>query len=375
MSKKFISGPLNIIKLIGNINGIDKELYVFLDWHAPLEIETSCKTDKSISKEHIVDIVDFIKDKITTSTDEIDFFLETKQTDLHGIDSRVEDIYLQRLRKFFIDFKSKNQDPKKRLHYVDIRDIPLFNLLTNLEFDNNYVEDIINNPTKLKSSDENLKNLKEDLTDSLKYIENITEIYKDLNDGKFNKEKYDKLSVENKISTKLFIKLMHSYITDKNKQSIQMFVKSYIYNLNILPQFLNYILQQNLDVYNPMVYNMILNFIERFRLVNSQLLDFYFIRRFIDKDYIKKGLLYCGFEHAINIIFLLIKYFDMKLVNASHKKDKISTGTELTFDYINSFLTDSTIDYIQITEFLKNTFIKNYEQGPDKWIQCSTDIL
>lgn len=116
MSSKIISGPLNIIKLVGNINGINKELYVFFDWHAPLEIETSCKTDKSLPQENIIDIVDFIEDKITKIDDEIDFFLEIKYSEIRdGIDRSVQDIYLQRLRKFFNDFKLKNKNPKKKI--------------------------------------------------------------------------------------------------------------------------------------------------------------------------------------------------------------------------------------------------------------------
>ena len=108
MSGKIISGPLNIIKLSGKINGIDKELYVFFDWHAPLEIETSCKSDKTLPQENIIDIVDFIAHKITTSDDEIDFFLEIKYTDTRdGLDVRVQDIYLQRLRKFLTILNQK----------------------------------------------------------------------------------------------------------------------------------------------------------------------------------------------------------------------------------------------------------------------------
>jgi hypothetical protein len=379
MSGKIISGPLNIIKLTGNINRIDKELYVFLDWHAPLEIETSCKTDKTLPQENIIDIVDFIAHKITTSDDEIDFFLEIKYTDTRdGLDLSVQDIYLQRLRKFFNDFKSKNKDPRKRLHYVDIRDIPLFNLLTNLEFDSKFVSDVINEPTllsTLQADDENLINLKDDLAESISYIDNITSIYADLNKGKFDKQKYDELSEKNRISTKLFIKLMHSYITEKNKEHIQMFVKGYIDSLNKLKDFGNRILQQNLNEYNPQVYNYILNYIDIFRTINSLLLDYYFIRRFLDKNYIKKGLLYCGFEHSTSIIILLVMYFDMKIVNASYKKEITSNDEELTYDYINFSITDSSMNYIDKREFIKNTFIKNYDAGQDRWIQCSTDIL
>ena len=213
------------------------------------------------------------------------------------------------------------------------------------------------------------------MEESIGYIDSITSIYADLNKAKFDKQKYEELSEKNRISTKLFIKLMHSYITEKHRQHIQMFVKQYIDTLNKLKDFGNHILQQNLNEYNPQVYNYILNYIDNFRTINSLLLDYYFIRRFIDKDYIKKGILYCGFEHSINIIIFLGMYFNMEIVNASYKNDSTRNGAELTYALINITIRDLTMNYMDKREFIKKSLIKNYDAGQDKWIQCSTDIL
>lgn len=43
--------------------------------------------------------------------------------------------------------------------------------------------------------------------------------------------------------------------------------------------------------------------------------DLFFIRRFLDKDYITNGILYTGMAHMNNILYLLVKYFDFNLSN------------------------------------------------------------
>ena len=40
---KSISGPINIVRLEGNVFGIDKILYVFFDLHLHPEIQTRCE--------------------------------------------------------------------------------------------------------------------------------------------------------------------------------------------------------------------------------------------------------------------------------------------------------------------------------------------
>lgn len=50
----------------------------------------------------------------------------------------------------------------------------------------------------------------------------------------------------------------------------------------------------------------------------------YFLRRFLDKNYIKNGILYTGSAHMCNIVYLLVKYFDFDLSHYHYSSKKIN---------------------------------------------------
>ena len=56
-------------------------------------------------------------------------------------------------------------------------------------------------------------------------------------------------------------------------------------------------------------------------LIHLALTDLYFIRRFLDKNYINNGILYTGHSHMCNIMVILIKFFNFKLTNIFYKQD------------------------------------------------------
>jgi hypothetical protein len=51
--------------------------------------------------------------------------------------------------------------------------------------------------------------------------------------------------------------------------------------------------------------------------------DLNFLRRFLDKDYIKNTIIYTGLEHLSDITYLLIKYFNFKLTNICYRHEEI----------------------------------------------------
>ena len=70
------------------------------------------------------------------------------------------------------------------------------------------------------------------------------------------------------------------------------------------------------------------------------LTDLYFIRRFINKDYIKNGIVYTGCAHLYDITYILTKYFNFKITNIFHKHNNFNLKTipnlkTTNFDYIN----------------------------------------
>ena len=71
------------------------------------------------------------------------------------------------------------------------------------------------------------------------------------------------------------------------------------------------------------------------------LTDLYFIRRFLDKNYIKNSILYTGSSHLYNITFILVKYFDFKVTNVYYHNPKFDIMKKIPnlpikfLDYIN----------------------------------------
>jgi hypothetical protein len=77
MNNKFINGPINIIRIEGDISGINKVLYLMADLHIPLNKQTKCEDNTSIN------ITDYLINKFTTQSDKIiDFFVEIKPREL-----------------------------------------------------------------------------------------------------------------------------------------------------------------------------------------------------------------------------------------------------------------------------------------------------
>jgi hypothetical protein len=70
------------------------------------------------------------------------------------------------------------------------------------------------------------------------------------------------------------------------------------------------------------------------------LTDLYFLRRFLDKNYINNSILYTGLLHMVDITYILVKYFDFKITNTYYidkkfKLDKIKSMKLLNLDYMN----------------------------------------
>ena len=53
------------------------------------------------------------------------------------------------------------------------------------------------------------------------------------------------------------------------------------------------------------------------------MMDLYFLRRFLDKDYVTNAIGYTGALHSTNYIFYLVKYFDFKITHWSYLREDI----------------------------------------------------
>jgi hypothetical protein len=140
-NKNFVNGPVNGIRLVGNINGIEKIVYLFGDYHLKISSETKC--DSFVSKDFVSHFYETIEnaEKINKNT-KYDFFFENfsdiqmfaKKSD----GSKYRENYIDTLGFFVekeLDIEQKqNKDKKKfinkgsktfsnlRIHYLDIRE-------------------------------------------------------------------------------------------------------------------------------------------------------------------------------------------------------------------------------------------------------------
>ena len=85
--------------------------------------------------------------------------------------------------------------------------------------------------------------------------------------------------------------------------------------------------------------------------INVILTDLYFLRRFLDKKYIKNTIVYCGLYHMFDYIYFLTKYFNFKMTNIyykdkSYKLDKIDTTNISYFNEFEKYLVKYDKDFI-----------------------------
>ena len=69
---EYINGPINFANLRGSINGIDKNIYFFMDTHYDLDNQTRCESFNSI------DISQYLYQKIIEAKKPLDFFYGNK---------------------------------------------------------------------------------------------------------------------------------------------------------------------------------------------------------------------------------------------------------------------------------------------------------
>ena len=50
--------------------------------------------------------------------------------------------------------------------------------------------------------------------------------------------------------------------------------------------------------------------------------DAFLLRRILDKNYVKKAIVYSGNQHSINCIFFLVKYYDFKIIKIHESSEK-----------------------------------------------------
>lgn len=366
-----INGPVNVVRLEGNINGISKVIYVMFDFHMDIYNQTKCDDIRSYDVSRFL-VKTF--DELKQDSNKIYDFMFEKGNLSSNVSFKYKDRYIDEINYIFN--KAFNIDKEKnivsmstelsnvRLHWVDIRYFML-----------DYAMDMVGNKIPMLIDNINKKfhmHNYDMLYDTLKiinaqmvYLYNL--IYKniDITNKKFVKEfsheeiiLAEYLPEEYRIMIKKTInKLFTSYKNDVVKEKITDIVNNDLHNIFI--EYFKFIKDTflelesinkkfelwNYDPFNTLIeqedgtynygpprgeYDQILSFtnnIEKNMMnfitgqIGLYLMDIYLLRRFLDKNYITNTVSYTGALHSENYIRILVKYFDFKITHYSYLKD------------------------------------------------------
>ena len=55
--------------------------------------------------------------------------------------------------------------------------------------------------------------------------------------------------------------------------------------------------------------------------ISSKIMDLYFVKQFLDKDYITNSISYTGIDHSVHVLYILVKYFNFNITHISTLND------------------------------------------------------
>ena len=354
--KEYINGPINCVRLEGQIDNINKILYVFFDVHIPVQYQTECTDIRAIEFKNYL-IKNF--DMAAKNNINIDFFLEMYTIygvfdDKYHKHYKYKKIYLANIRKFFkqnFNFDRKANKiyeskhfPAVRLHYIDFRDLFIYDILFyKLPDIMNYFDNYFWNRKFFNK--ENIIHLKNEIN----YIDQRILFLKGfILDGK--KIKGDKNS-NIKVFEKIINKILGAYENNDIKNTLKKyFLDTFAKYFNNYEKIINDMLEYfnelekivndnnklndnnlygqdisaNVKIYLPKIWKMLDDLELIIYNISSFIIDIYFLRRLLDKKYISNSLVYTGAHHSCAYIFVLIKYFNFKITHSSYQKIKSS---------------------------------------------------
>ena len=276
MSVINISGPVNVVRIEGTVSNKKKILYLFFDIHNPVDEQTSCREEDIDIKNYLVSNFN----KLDKLENKIDFFFEINPLSPPVKGEKV--MYIEDIAKLFRKRNGKYENI--RFHYIDVR--PDF-----LDHVDDFYKDIDYNNKKQKKK---FKSYVKSMLDLV--IHGMDKKIVQVNKNNIN---YHFIYLINKI--------FHKYQNKKIEKKLVPFFRS------ITEAYTNEI-TNNLKTKSSdqikKLYSGVFN-------LYSMLVDMYFIRRFLDKDYISTGIVYAGAGHTSNIIYLLVKYFNFKVTHIS----------------------------------------------------------
>ena len=338
--KVSINGPINFFKLKKD----NKIIYLLCEVHEDISRQQECDDLYSIN------IDKYLKHVFKNSTETIDFMLETPEEFLNEDKKTYSDNnynlkYIQKLRKMYI--QNKNAEKNTRFHHIEIR---YYNQLWELrELSENNMNNlwnnglydfylIINNLKKIVEILINLLKITQKYRDNANIVDDkntpivehiINKILNRYNDNKNKKiinNFYDKFCIDKiKFTIELINKNMTRY-EEINKNNSDLYLQQYRTSIPFGEKggkIMTY--ENNIPDYKNKLFE-IKNEIEYILLlcinIGSAYVDSYFLRRFIDKDYVNNVIVYAGNFHIASYLWFLVKQCDFEIIEYNTINEK-----------------------------------------------------
>jgi hypothetical protein len=392
----FVNGPLNVVRLEGMIYNIKKVLYLFFDYHMDVMYQSQCDSIDSIDLNKFI-VREFRGAYKDDQNKIFDLFLEITPTAIPKKKSlEFRRRYIDEAMRFFslehtADTKVLNN---VRYHYIDIRDYLKSNINDMFYVLNNTMHTCTSNNNMTKKEYEDTLAQIGIILDDMKFVYQLLFGGKDKKAARVVEEKssnYHK-TIKNfidKINTRYTHKDIPEKLSDlRNKirdyfdtvfgyfSQIQIEMVKAKSILSVHPDSLN---EQVIDgKFGGMQYGQNRLMIKVFLYTISTLLyksdhlvmegygaivDLFFLRRFLDKDYVQNGVVYTGMAHSETYVLTLIKYFGFSMTNAAYM-NKDYTMIEANKAIAHSNYYDSLVEKIlspptvyqcsNVTHFPKN---------------------
>ena len=379
----FVSGPINTVRLEGQVGNINKVLYLFFDDHRDVSYQSECPDIRAIEfKNYLIKNFDKTEQKI-------DFFMETYT--IYGVFSTYTKYALQRkgnyldtIRKFFQQnfnfdketnkIHTSKEFPNVRLHYIDFRDLFFYDILFDkLPSIRNYFDTYCWNNRYIISQDIHF------FQKELKYIDDRVNFLKQyIYSGK-------KFEGQKSPATELFDKIMNKVMNVYQNKDIHNKIKKYFKNEGVQifekyekesTEFFNYLnfldkkIKKNpndklndingyglniykvVDEYLPTIWKSIYDIRSCIFDISVFIIDIFFLRRFLDKSYITNALIYTGAAHSCNYLYFLVKYCDFKITHTSYQK--------IPSEKLHNIIKESN-NYTELIKYM----------SPQEFVQCS----
>ena len=339
-----INGPMNIIRLTDN----QKVIYVIGDIH---HRDTSCNIINNVDIDDL--LVEVFKEEKDTRYDlfiELNFDIIKNYTyqDVNKTYSYIYNIFKLADDNFKFEnnkiYKSEEM-PNVRFHYFDIRDnIPEF---WSIFYKTNDLEYMIKNPNY-----DYILNILSDLIPQLNRFNNYLDSDKNRSIEKI-KKKYKNNEIQKKI-----VLIYHKYIKIYINNTLELANEIIIYIKQNYDKFNNFMTVEDKYDMNKIIFINLNKISVYLGEMPVYLTDMYLIRRILDKDYVKNGIIYCGGSHMLDITYFLVKYFNFKITHRTYSNKKIDDGS---IEKLNNYIYGLNLANFETSNLLKYLFFK-YKQ-------------